>query len=481
MEDVSRTTLWFTGASRARQWLLIGALVVVLFALLAGAYWALRPHYQVLFSGMRPQDTSNVVAELEKQKFAYRLDGDGDNTSVLVPSEDVRAIRIKLMSGDLKLKNVVGMELFNNSDLGLTDFAQKVNYQRALQGELARTIMSIDQVDMARVHLTMPESSIFRNDQDHPKASVALSLRDEQPLAQATVRGIQRLVASAVPHMRPVDVTVVDERGAPLTNGDLDMDDPKFAIKQSIERYYQRKLLDQLTPFLQDNHATVSINAEINFDQVTLTRQSDTATPGDSSTYSLPPMPGNDKPGRKASLPPLPPSGVSTAEKQKTQRTLEQIVSAPGSIRRLSVGIVLDRALSTDQSKQLQALVAAAVGMDTARGDTVSMAVRTMPSDNTKAVAQTDPAHGENAPAVAVTPAEKEDMHIATAASKSVDDPVLILIGSLLAGGLGIGLLLRVIWPRRASAARLSESERKALAQRLQRLLSESENAHVQR
>lgn len=468
---------WLANASRTRQWLLIGTSVLVLFVLLGAAYFTLRPRYQVLFSDLRPQDASSVVAELDKQKVPYRLDGHGDTTTVLVPGEAVRATRIKVMSGDLKLKNVVGMELFNNSDLGLTDFTQKVNYQRALQGELARTIMSLDEVDTARVHLTMPESSIFRNDQDHPKASVALFLRDEQPLAADTVRGIQRLVAAAVPQMRPADVAVVDARGTPVSGTDYDIDDPKFALKQSVEHYYQRKILDQLSPLLRDNHASVSVNADINFDQVSLTRESDTAASPDANVATLvPPLPTNDKSGRKISLPPLPPGGLALAAQKKTQRTLEQVVSAPGSIKRLSVGIVLDRVLAADDSKSLQALIAATIGMDTARGDVYSVAVRSPQPAAVQPPTQSEAASEDTLPS---PDAQHRDSPSVASPLRDPMAPVGVLIAALLCGGVGIGLLLRLVWPRRKQSARLTEDERKMLAQRLQRLLSEPEQTHA--
>lgn len=470
---------WFTGAPRERQWLLVGSFVLLLFLLLAGAYWTLRPSYEVLFGHLRAQDAAMIVAELEKQKTPYRLQGEGEHTTVLVPGDDVRGMRIKLMSGDLKLKNVVGMELFNNSDLGLTDFTQKVNYQRALQGELARTIMSLDEVDMARVHLTLPESSIFRNDQEHSKASVALFLHEGEALAPDTVRGIQRLVAAAVPQMRPVDVTVIDARGTPMTGRDDTIDDPKFALKQSVELYYQRKIREQIAPLLQENTASVSVNADIDFDQASVTRESDTSGSPDANKAVVLPLPSNDKASRKPSLPPLPPGGPYAGMQQKTQRTVEQVVSAPGSIKRLSVGVVLARPLPTEASKSLQALVAATIGMDASRGDVFTVAVRPA-SPAAAASTITSTADATEEISTSASTAHNEPPAVSPTAPTDHVAPAWVLIGALLSGGLGLGLLLRLVWPRRVKP-RLSEPERTALAQRLQRLLSETEGTHVER
>ena len=177
MSDSTPRSSWSSAltGSGTRQIALVTAAALLLSALIGGGYLLLRPNYQVLFSDLRPQDAATIVAELERQKMPYRLAGGG--TSVLVPEAEVHTARLKVMSRDLPLKGTVGFELFNNADLGLTEFAQKVNYQRALQGELARTIMSLTEIDSARVHLSIPESGLFRRSGAKPRASVALSTR----------------------------------------------------------------------------------------------------------------------------------------------------------------------------------------------------------------------------------------------------------------------------------------------------------------
>ena len=126
--------------------------------------------------------------------------------------------RLKVISRELPLKGSVGFELFNNADLGLTEFAQKVNYQRALQGELSRTIMSLEEIESARVHLSMPESGLFRRNGAKARASIALMTKAGQELPPDTVRGIQRLVAAAVPELEAHEVTIVNPRGAPMAS-----------------------------------------------------------------------------------------------------------------------------------------------------------------------------------------------------------------------------------------------------------------------
>lgn len=258
---------------RQRQIAVAVALSLLIFALLLGGYLMLRPNYIVLFRGLKPLDAAAVVKELEKEKIPYRYDEAAN--AILVPEGESRAARIKLGSADLRLQDVVGLELFKDSDLGLTEFAQKVNYQRALQGEVARTLMSLEEVDMARVHLTLPESSIFRRDQVKPKASVTIFPKSSAPLGEDSIRGIQKLVAASVPGMAPADVIVLDQRGAAATADEIgDVSDPKFALKQAIERSYEKKISEQLARVLRETGATVSVNAEINFDQVQTDRKS---------------------------------------------------------------------------------------------------------------------------------------------------------------------------------------------------------------
>lgn len=245
---LSRLRTSFTDATPTRQLVWVGAFVVFIAVLAIAIHWALKPSYQVLFRDLKPQDSATIIAELERQKVPFRVDQ--TTNEILVPEGQANTLRLKMMSSDLRLQGAVGFELFNNSDLGLTDFAQKVNYQRALQGELTRTITSLEEVDMARVHLTLPESSIFRRSDEHPKASVALFMRDGRTLSPDMIKGIQRLIAAAVPQMAAADVTVIDQRGDPVNIREQDVDDPKQALKRAIEREYERKILQQIAPIV---------------------------------------------------------------------------------------------------------------------------------------------------------------------------------------------------------------------------------------
>lgn len=195
-----------------RQWIVLAAIFTIVITLLSVGYFLfLQPNYVVVVQGLRPSDAAPLVAELEKEGVAYRLADGG--TTILVPEDRADATRIAIAGADVSARGEVGFELFNKSDMGLTNFAQKINYQRALQGELARTIMQEDGVESARVHLALPERTLFRAERSEPKAAVTLAMKPGQTADPARVAGIQRLVAAAVPDMPESKVVVLDSAG----------------------------------------------------------------------------------------------------------------------------------------------------------------------------------------------------------------------------------------------------------------------------
>src|SRR3990167_1377624 len=182
--------LWTQATPAARGSLIVGALLIVVLTVVLGR-WALTTDYQALFTDLSEQDASTMVAELDRMKVPYRLEGGG--TRIVVPEGMVHKTRLQLVGKNLPLHGAVGFEIFNNTDFGMTEFTQKVNYQRALQGELTRTIMALDEVQAARVHLALPESTLFKRDQNRPKASITLAVKPGRAIGREQVAGIQRL------------------------------------------------------------------------------------------------------------------------------------------------------------------------------------------------------------------------------------------------------------------------------------------------
>ncbi|KWC66934.1 hypothetical protein WL55_19320 [Burkholderia cepacia] len=466
----------------------MAVLVAIVASLIAAGYFALRPRYQVLFRDLKPQDAATIVTELERHKVPFQVDE--SSSAVLVPAADAQVMRLKLMSSDMRLQGAVGFELFNNSDLGITDFAQKVNYQRALQGELARTIMSLDEIELARVHLAFPDSSIFRRADDRPKASVALFMRSGHTLGPDTVRGIQRLVAAAVPQLSAADVTVLDQRGESAAGRDVPVDDPHYALKHALEREYERKIGVQIAPLLGARHATVSVDATLNFDQVRVTNEFDLnrslASTG-STGIPLPPASMNAKGIGAPGLPPLP--STPSSDGTRTERKLEQIVSAPGSLKHLSVGVVIDGTLPEETLAQLKSVTAAAVGADGARGDTVVIFARTQPADGlATGIASPLPLGGDGPTMPASNPAgdlladhtaaQPDDIRH-TLAQLGLPGPVAAY-ATVLALLIGSALLWRVLagGKRPASQHAMTSTERAEYVTRLRALLSESRQHH---
>jgi len=230
----------FLGDGAPRRQLILVVLAAGLICIaLAGIYFGfLRTNYAVLFADLRTADAATIVAELDRQKVPYKLADGG--TRILVPEGKVDGTRLAVMGQDLPLKGQVGFELFNKSDMGLTDFAQRINYQRALQGELGRTIMTMPSVESARVHLSIGERSIFRDDRIPPKASVSIIPRAGRSLSLGAVRGIQRLVASAVPELEAENVFVVDADGKILGSEPDGAGEPSRSPElASLELHYE--------------------------------------------------------------------------------------------------------------------------------------------------------------------------------------------------------------------------------------------------
>lgn len=199
----------------SRRWLIAAAVAI---ALSFGAYYflVLRSNYVTLYDNLRPAQAATIVAVLEDEGAPYRLGQGG--TAILVRDRDADRLRLSLEASHAPTGGVEGFELFNESDMGLTDFAQKIRYQRALQGEIARTIMMMQGVADARVHVSMPERTLFRSERRNAEAAVTLIMQPGAEVSPASIEGIQRLVAASVADLNAADVVVLDARGQVLSS-----------------------------------------------------------------------------------------------------------------------------------------------------------------------------------------------------------------------------------------------------------------------
>jgi flagellar M-ring protein FliF len=456
---------WGTLDRRARLGLLASAAAVVLLFVVA-AWWLFRAEQAVLFSDLRPQDASTMAAELDKLKIPYAVAEGG--SALLVDASQVHAVRLKLMGRELPLNGTVGLELFNHVDFGMTEFAQRINYQRALQGELTRTILSFQEVRDARVHLALPEQGLFKQNAARPKAAITLAVRPGHALRPEQVHGIQRLVAAAVPALSAGEVTIVDQHGAAL-NRSSDIDGETAAggmrldLKRDTENYLSRKAGLVLDKTFGPGQALASVDVTLNMDQVRVTTEDVIAAP-DGRGGAAGVLVRERESARDSTAPDTRAARGSSMQRDveyQTGRRVEHVVSHPGAIRRLHVVAVVRQNLPEDQREQVHRVVAAAVGANPERGDTV--VVQTLPRLGAPELAQTGLAVKAMTPAptqVTETPATVRSLVSAALALTAIAC---------------IGLLaVRRRRAARMAPAALTEAQRQAALQRVQGWLLQS-------
>ncbi|MBV8621503.1 MAG: flagellar M-ring protein FliF [Curvibacter sp.] len=480
--------IWNTLSKGAKLRFGLGAFVVLL-ALGASSYWVLRPDYQLLFSDLKPQDAAAMEAELDKLKIAYRADEDAG--VIWVDKAQVHATRIKLMAMDLPLRGAVGFELFNSTDFGMTEFAQKINYQRALQGELTRTILSLSEVKDVRVHLALPEQGLFKQATAHPKAAITLSLRDGQTLRPEQVNGIQRLVAAATPGLTPEDVTVVDIQGVALSRMADEAGDNhgssigtaggngRLELKSETEQQLARKASAILDRTFGVGQALVSVDVSLNMDQVKTTTEDILPAPSK----------GVDSKGvivkereslHDANVAPLDAprtsgaAGAGSTQREveyQVGRRVEQVSSAAGSVRRIQLVAVVKRAMSAAQQDQLRQVLAAAVGASVERGDNVVVQSIQALADQPKSAdvsAGAEPsldAEGRSN----VNPSVRQSEKPTSAASMSWPQTLILLLVLVLAFALWLLFNRR----KKGEAVRLTEQDRQQVLSQLKRWLDD--------
>jgi len=362
--------------------------------------------YKVLYSDLKPEDASQIVAWLKNEKIPYRLKQGG--ATVLVPEDQVYDIRLALASAGLPGGSGVGFEIFDRTGLGTTDFVQHINFQRALQGELERTIAAFPQVKTVRVHLATPKESLFVTQQREPSASVVLGLKNGQELTRSQVKGIVHLVASAVPRLDKDHISIVDTTGAVLydptepTTSLASLTNAQLVYHRRLEDYYKNKIQSMLEKVLGPNKAVARVSAELDFDQVEITEENfdpdmvavrseqkllETAT--EMQAGGIPGVKGGLANKLQGNTTTRPNNLKKTKEKQTTNyeisRKQRQVRAAQGTLKKLSVAVLVDGTYKKENKKEvyvprteeelanLERIVKAAMGFDEERGDEVSV------------------------------------------------------------------------------------------------------------
>jgi flagellar M-ring protein FliF len=399
--------------------LMLGAAAIV--AVMAAVWmWGQQPEYRVLFSNFSDRDGGAIVAELEKMNIAYKYsDGGG---AVLVPANRVHDARLKLASLGLPKGGNVGFELMENQKLGSSQFIERVNFQRAMEGELARSIESLSAVQAARVHLAMPKDSVFVSEQKQPTASVLLNLHPGRVLDTQQVSAIVHLVASSVPDLLIKNVTIVDQNGNLLSDSDRKasingMDPSQIKYVQNLQDSVVKRIESIITPIVGPGNVRAEATADVDFSrseqavesykpnqtpdamvvrsQQTSESLNGSANPGGvpGALTNQPPAPATapiNAPGGKtattAAASPTASTHKDSTVNYEVDKTIQYVQQGSGGLKRLSVAVVVNYKKVTDQAgtvstkplteaekTQITNLVKEAMGYNQERGDTLNV------------------------------------------------------------------------------------------------------------
>lgn len=402
----------FNSLPIAKRLGLLVALAAGVAALVSVTLWTQQPEMQVLFANLAPEDAGAIVEKLKEAKVSYEVGAGG--SSILVPSVQVHDLRLQMAGQGLPHGGGVGFEIFDRSTLGMSEFVQKLNYRRALQGELARTIAQMPDVGRARVHLAVPERRLFSTDHDRPRASVVLSLRGSNGLSRGQIQGIVHLVASSVEGLQTRDVTVVDGNGRLLSEGNGGGDGPtrltgsQLDYQRTLEKDIETRIQTMLERIVGNNKAVVRVSSVLDLRQVEMTeerydpngqvarseqRTQEKANGTNGVTGGVPGVASNVPPGQASE--PAQTSSTNTANKNEVinyeiSRTVAKIIEPTGTIKQLSVAVLVDgnyeavKGAQTEnerkyvprsepEMKQIEEIVKKAMGYSAERQDQVEV------------------------------------------------------------------------------------------------------------
>lgn len=397
--------------SPARKFSMVIISGVIMIGLGSMFFWAGDQTYQPLMSNLAPEDSANIIRILREKRIPFRLDSSGRNVSI--PPENVMELRMELATMGLPQSGVIGYEVFDKQSLGTTSFVQKINQKRALEGELMRTINTINGVKRSRVHLATPTKSAFVEDQKKSTASVVVDLEPGTQLSEKQIYGMQNLIARAVEGLEINDVAVVDSFGKTLSRNSTDtlsgVTANQHDFRQKIERDFENKIEAMMSRIVGDGHVVARVNAEIDFSQIAETQTTYDAdgTAVVSNQRDTKSMEGSRPgPAGLAGAASNTPGQIPTANNAvrtdtktvnettnyKVPETVRRVTRPSWEVKRLSVAVVVDGKTvrapasagsdetvtskvewSPEKIKEFESLVMNAVGIDKKRGDTIEI------------------------------------------------------------------------------------------------------------
>lgn len=395
-------SLWT--ARTLSQRMIIGGLAALLTAaFVVGIMYLNRPDFRVLYSKLSAEDASKVVTMLKASKEPYQLADNGQ--TVLVHADRVYELRLKIAGEGNLHGQGIGFEIFDDIKIGQTDFVQHINYQRALQGELARTIMSFPKVESCRVHLVVPKKSLFIEEQTSPSAAVVIKMKEKDAkLEPKEVQGIVNLVTMAVEGLDKKHISITDQSGQPLYSPPSDdtagMDTTELEFKSQMERKIQRRIEELLAPIVGPQKVIARVNADLDFSHKTIKRELfnpdsqvvRSETRSEETVNGKAALDGSPDPNfRGDGFNGTQSSQDSNRETRTTNYEInkeeQQIVSPVGELKRLGVAVIVDGTYTKDaktgqmtyvprsaqEIARIQSLVQSAVGYDKTRGDTIDV------------------------------------------------------------------------------------------------------------
>lgn len=416
------------GSLDRNQRILFGAVgAVVVVGLVAALMFSRQPDYRVLFSNLSDKDGGAIVSQLAGMNVPYKYTEGGG--AIMIPADRVHDVRLKLATQGLPKGSVSGFEIMENSKFGITQFQERVNYQRAMEGELTRSIMGFSAVQNARVHLAMPNQNGFFREQQKPSASVLLTLYPGRMLDRTQIAGIVHLVSSSVPELLPSAVSVVDDSGKLLSQApnadESPVDIQQLMYQQQLEKQYTQRILDILEPVVGKGNVKAQVTADLDFSRTESTSELHNPNQGQApsairsqqvleATGEKEPVPPTGIPGAVSNQPPqtaaapingqaqplqaangqstniltIPGSKRESVTNYEVDKTVKVTRNSTGGIKRLTAAVVVNylpgtpvepgavatpQAMTEAQQAQMLALVRETIGFSAERGDSVNL------------------------------------------------------------------------------------------------------------